>query len=84
VVVCSSYFFECLADNHDSWFKADDMLRDFQCKTKDLKEAIAWAKVASLSTGVTVEVLQAECSTRTQTKEWYCRAIVKKCKAIIL
>jgi hypothetical protein len=80
----SSYFFECLADNHDDWFKADDMLRDFQWKTKDLKEAIAWAKVASLSTGVTIEVLQSECDTKIWTKEWYCLAIVRKCKVTIL
>ena len=82
MIMYSSYFVECFSESHEDWLKVDNMLRPYQWKTKDLNEAIAWAKIASLSTGVTIEVLQSECDSKTWTKEWYCLAIVKKCKVL--
>ncbi len=79
----SRYFFEAVGYNdYETWIKTDNMLMDYHHVTRDLNEAIAWAKVVSISCGCNVEVLQQEYNLKTLKKEWYCVAAVSGIKTV--
>ena len=54
----SDYFLSAVSGNIEKWSKANKMIEYFH--TKDFNEAVAKAKLAALSCGVIVEVLQQE------------------------
>lgn len=86
----SRYFFQTEDDkgafetDRELWIKVYRMLNDYQHTTRDLKEAIAYAKVVSLSCGVVIEVLQQEYHLATKEKSWWCVASVNGIKVKLL